>query len=42
LDAIHQHCRQLLDEAVNFASESPVPEPSELSTEVYVMEPTLD
>jgi pyruvate dehydrogenase E1 component alpha subunit len=42
LDAIHQRCSQLLDEAVSFANESPVPEPSELSTDVYVMEPILD
>lgn len=42
LDAIHQHCRQLLEEAVNFANISPVPEPSELSTDVYVMEQILD
>jgi acetoin:2,6-dichlorophenolindophenol oxidoreductase subunit alpha len=42
LDAIELRCRQLLDEAVNFASESPVPEPSELYTEVYVTEPILD
>ena len=42
LDAIELRCRQLLDEAVNFASESPVPEPSELYTEVYVTEAILD
>jgi TPP-dependent pyruvate/acetoin dehydrogenase alpha subunit len=42
LDAMHRRCRDLLDEAVNFASESPVPELSELFTEVYVMEPILD
>jgi acetoin:2,6-dichlorophenolindophenol oxidoreductase subunit alpha len=42
LDAIELCCHQQVDEAVNFATGSPVPEPSELYTEVYVTEPILD
>ncbi len=36
LDAIELHGRERLDEAVKFASESTVPDPSELYTNVYV------
>ncbi|HEV2397945.1 MAG TPA: thiamine pyrophosphate-dependent dehydrogenase E1 component subunit alpha [Candidatus Sulfotelmatobacter sp.] len=36
LDAMVLYCRQVLDDAVKFATESPVPEPSELYTDVYV------
>lgn len=39
LDAIDRRCRELLDEAVRFAEESPLPEPHELYTHVYVKEP---
>jgi len=42
LDEIERLCHQQVDEAVNFATGSPVPEPSELYTEVYVTEPILD
>jgi TPP-dependent pyruvate/acetoin dehydrogenase alpha subunit len=36
LEAIELRCQQLLEEAVRFAQESPVPESSELYTDVYV------
>lgn len=36
LDAIDLHCRRQLEEAIEFARESPVPETSELYTDVYV------
>lgn len=36
LDAVDLHCRQQLDEAVEFARESPVPDASELYSDVYV------
>ena len=42
LDGIQLRCRQLLEKAVNFACESPGPEPSGLFTGVYMMEPILD
>lgn len=35
LDAIEEHSRHLLDEAVSFAESSPLPEPAELYSEVY-------
>ena len=35
LDAIDLRCRELLEQAVKFAGESPVPESSELFTDVY-------
>jgi TPP-dependent pyruvate/acetoin dehydrogenase alpha subunit len=38
LDAIDAHNRGLLDEAIAFAEQSPLPDPSELTTDVYVTE----
>jgi TPP-dependent pyruvate/acetoin dehydrogenase alpha subunit len=36
LDAVDARNKALLDEAIKFAEESPVPDPSELYTHVYV------
>ncbi len=38
LDAVDARNRELIDEAIKFAEESPVPDPSELYTDVYVTE----
>jgi TPP-dependent pyruvate/acetoin dehydrogenase alpha subunit len=36
LDAVDARNRRLLDEAIAFAEQSPLPDPSELTTDVYV------
>jgi TPP-dependent pyruvate/acetoin dehydrogenase alpha subunit len=38
LDAVDEGNRALLDEAIAFAEQSPLPDPSELTTDVYVTE----
>jgi acetoin:2,6-dichlorophenolindophenol oxidoreductase subunit alpha len=38
LDAVDAHNRALVDDAVRFAEESPLPDPAELTTDVYVTE----
>ena len=40
LDQIDRECEELMEEAIKFADESPLPEPPEVYQDVYVNYPT--